>query len=337
MAPALDSWAMTKIIDVHNHFYPDEYLAMLDESVAEFSIGVDEEGRQVIMSEGSRIVTLTPQMTDLEARLEDMEETGVDHQVISLTAPNVSTTDPTLSVELAKTVNDAYARIQEDYSEFSALGSLPFVDVDAAVTEANRAINELGLHGFIVMTNVLGAPLNEARFRDLWEAIADLDAPIFLHPTTPAGVEVMGEYRLAPLVGFENELTMAVARLVFDGILERHDLTIHVSHLGGSLPYLVERLNNGYRAYPECREHIDQIPVEYLSQLYYDTVSFHLPALRCALETFGASQLLTGSDYPHVIGDLERAVTDIEALALTAAERRQIRGENAARIYDVQA
>lgn len=179
------------------------------------------------------------------------------------------------------------------------------------------------------------APFNANQFEPFYELVAELAVPIFIHPMTPAGVEVMREYLLAPLVGFENEITMAISRLIFDGVLDRYDLKIHLAHLGGTVPYLVERLNNGYRAYPECRQHIDHLPEHYLQDVYYDGVSFHPPALQCAIESFGTEQIVVGSDYPHVIGDIDRAVRDIDELHLKADERNQIRGENAARLYGI--
>jgi aminocarboxymuconate-semialdehyde decarboxylase len=326
---------MARVIDVHNHYYPDEYLQAVDEMEGPISVGEDEEGRNVLLSEGSRIVTLTPPMTDLEARLDDMAAAGVDHQIISLTAPNVTFLPDRKAAELARICNDAYAEIDDEYDEFSMLASIPLNDPDAALKEARRAIEDLGLHGFVIGSNIEGTTLNHGDFEPFYELVDELDVPLFIHPMTPAGNDVMNEYRLAPLVGFENEITMAITRLIFDGVLERHDIDVHLSHLGGTVPYLVERLNNGYRAYPECRERIDKPPGEYLEDVYYDTVSFHEPALRCAIESFGAEQLLLGSDYPHVIGDIGRAVSDIDELELTARERSRIKSGTVEELYGI--
>jgi aminocarboxymuconate-semialdehyde decarboxylase len=274
-------------------------------------------------------------MTDLETRLKDMQEAGVDHQIISISTPNVNVLPPEESVELARTCNDAYAEINDKYDKFTMLGSVPLVDPEGAIEESRRAVEDLGLNGLTVGSNIQGTPLNDASYVEFFDELESLEVPLFIHPMTPAGVEVMDEYRLAPLVGFENELTMAITRLIFSGILERYDIDIHLSHLGGTVPYLTARLDNGYEAYPECRENIDKPPSSYLSEVYYDTVSFHPPALRCAIESFGASQLLIGSDYPHVIGYLERAITDIDELQLTTEEREAIHSGSAAQIYDI--
>lgn len=326
---------MAEVIDVHNHFYPEQYIDAINKSDSDLTASEDEEGRRVLLSGGSRIVTLTPPMIDLETRIEHLEDSMVDRQVVSLSAPNVNFLSGEKSVELARICNDAYAEMNDDYDEIFPLASVPLRSPEDALQEAERAIEDLGLHGFIIGSNINGTPLNADRFERFYEVVAELDVPIFIHPMTPAGVEVMREYRLAPLVGFENEITMAITRLIFDGVLERYDLKIHLAHLGGTVPYLIERLNNGYRAYPECRQNIDQIPEHYLKEIYYDSVSFHPPALRCAIDSFGANQILVGSDYPHVIGDLERAVTDIEELRLTTTERNEIKSGNASRLYNI--
>ncbi|WP_323192103.1 amidohydrolase family protein [Halostella sp. PRR32] len=326
---------MVRAIDLHNHYYPENYLETLDASDSAYSIATDEAGRDVIVSDGSRVVTLTPPMTDLNVRLDDMADAGIDHQMLSVSIPNVDFLDGDAALELARTSNDAYARIQSDYDEFSGLACVPLRTPELAVEEARRAINDLGLKGINIGSNVNDTPLSHDRYRPFFEAVDELDVPLYIHPMPPANVDSMQEYRLAPLVGFENDLTMAITRLVFDGVLEEYDLDIHMSHLGGSVPFLFERLNNGYRAYPECRENIPEKPEQYLRDIYYDTVSFHQPALQCTIDSVGTDQLLLGSDYPHVIGDVHRAKTDIENLGLSDEDQRKIMHENATELYDL--
>lgn len=326
---------MVRAIDVHNHYYPENYLETLDASESSYSLSTDEADRDVIVSNGSRVVTLTPPMTDLEVRSQHMADAGIDHQLLSMSIPNIDFLEGQDALELAKVSNDAYARIQRENEEFSALASVPLRSPELAAAEARRAIEDLGLKGINVGSNVNGRPLSDDRYRTFFAALEDLDVPLYIHPMPPANVESMQEYRLAPLVGFENDLTLALARLIFDGVLEEYDFDIHVSHLGGTMPFLVERLNNGFQAYPECSEHIPKKPEYYLRQIYYDTVSFHQPALRCTMDSFGADQLLLGSDYPHVIGDIHRAKSDIEDLEISQANREKIAHRNATTLYDL--
>jgi aminocarboxymuconate-semialdehyde decarboxylase len=155
-----------------------------------------------------------------------------------------------------------------------------------------------------------------------------------IHPTSPVGVEAMTEFWLMPLTGFLFDTTLAAAKLVFTGIPERYPRIKWVlSHLGGTIPYLAERLDRGWRAFEECRVNIDRPPSEYLRRFYFDTVNFDPRALRFAADFGGVSQLLGGSDYPHAIGSIELMKESIASAAFSPPERKQILGENAAKVY----
>lgn len=162
------------------------------------------------------------------------------------------------------------------------------------------------MDGVVLGTNVNGKYLHDDDFLPIFSLIQKLDVPVFLHPMSPAQGKY--EYGLAPLAGFVFDTTMTVMNMVFSGLFEKiKGLKMIIPHLGGTIPYLVERFNSGYYAYPECRQNIPLPPVEYLKTLYYDVVSFHEPALQCAIDSFGTKQLVFGTDYPHVIGDIARA------------------------------
>jgi aminocarboxymuconate-semialdehyde decarboxylase len=157
---------------------------------------------------------------------------------------------------------------------------------------------------------------------------------LHIHPTSPVGVEAMTEYWLMPLVGFPFDTTLAAAKLVFGGIAERFPrITWVLSHLGGAIPYLAERLDRGYRAFRECRAHIDKPPSEYLKTWYYDTVNFDRRALALAVEFAGASQVLAGSDYPHLIGSIGGMLESIRGLPITEADKAAVLGGNARDVF----
>jgi aminocarboxymuconate-semialdehyde decarboxylase len=151
----------------------------------------------------------------------------------------------------------------------------------------------------------------------------------------PASAAPFREYVLGPLVGFPFDTTLAVARMCFDGMLrELPGIRWIVGHLGGAVPYLMERLDNGYRDFAECRAKLDQLPSVYLKRLYYDTVTFSPYALRMARDMLGADHLVMGSDYPHLLGSIDRAVSSIEALEIEEAEKRLIFGGTALTILN---
>ncbi len=136
-----------------------------------------------------------------------------------------------------------------------------------------------------------------------------------------------------PLVRFLFDTTLAAAKLVFSGLTERFPRMRWVlSHLGGAIPYLAERLDRGFHAFSECRANIQRPPSECLRQFYYDTVNFDPHALQLAVGFAGAGQILASSDYPHQIGSIEQRFAIIRALEVSEAERAAILGGNAARL-----
>jgi len=106
-------------------------------------------------------------------------------------------------------------------------------------------------------------------------------------------------------------------------------------HLGGAIPYLAERLDRGYYAFKECREHIRKPPSEYLKRFHYDTVNFDTRALRLAIDFAGADHLVAGSDYPHQIGSLKQMIESIAMLDISEEEKSGILCGNAARLLDL--
>jgi len=315
-------------IDIHNHFYPTRVLEQLkkDGPAVGLEVKEDEWGRQILVHLGNRIGTITAPMTDIKLRLEDMDRVGFDMQILSVSIPCVDILPIESSETMAKVINDETAKICADHpNRFMALASLPFLDPDRTIKELERSIDDLKFQGACIRSQVNGVRLDNELFHPFYERMAEYDLPIHLHPATLLDTETYRDYRLGPMIGFEMELCVAVVRLVMGGVLERFpNLKFIVSHLGGAIPYLAERIQNCYEAYPECQEHISAPAIDYLRQFYYDTVSFFEPALMCAYAFVGAERLILGSDYPHVIGDIREAITSVENLKIPQADKEMI-------------
>jgi aminocarboxymuconate-semialdehyde decarboxylase len=182
-------------------------------------------------------------------------------------------------------------------------------------------------------SNVNGVALSDKRYWPLYELADKLNAVFYIHPIHPVGVEAMTDYWLMPLVGFTFDTTLAAAKLVFSGVVEKFPgITWVLAHLGGAIPYLAERLDRGYHAFSECRENIGKLPSEYLKSFYYDTVNFDPNCLKLAIDFAGIDHILAGSDYPHQIGSLEKMVESLMALDISSEDIQAILGGNTQRL-----
>ncbi len=326
---------MGVIIDVHTHLYPDEYLKDLERTPEPYALSLDARGQTILTLHGARVVTMTREMTDVDERIAEMDARGVDLQILSVTVPNVYVGPQARRHDLARRANDGLAEaVRRHPRRLAALASLPLPDTEAAIREMERAARDLGMVGVVIGSNIAGRYLDDPTFYPLWERAQELEMPVLVHPMPPAVPDSTYAPGLVPLLGFVFDTSASVARMVLAGVCERLPrLTLVVGHLGGTLPYLAQRLDNGYRAYPELQERLPHPPSHYLRRLFYDTVSFSVPSLRCALESVGPGQIVMGTDYPHVIGDVTAALATVRALGLPEQTAAGILGGTAARIF----
>jgi aminocarboxymuconate-semialdehyde decarboxylase len=323
-----------KVIDVHNHYYPPEYLAALEAAGSVLQVTRDADGNPVIHYPGDYNV-LVPGHRDIAYRRTVLDEHGVDVQLITLTTPGTHVEPPGVAVRLAALVNDAMGRVRaERSSRFTALATLPLCDPGASASELGRAMRDLKLPGAMLFSNVNGIGLDDERFRPVYEVANDLDAVLMIHPTFPLGVEAMEQYWLMPLNGFLFDTTLAASKLVFSGTVKRYPrIRWILGHLGGTIPYLAERLDRGWRAFRECRVHIDEPPTTYLKRhFWYDTVNFATGPLMLAIDFAGADHILAGSDYPHKIGSIPLMLEAIRSLPISDEDQAGILGGNAQKL-----
>jgi aminocarboxymuconate-semialdehyde decarboxylase len=325
------------IIDIHNHYYPPEYIKALEQGPSAVRISYDAQGNPCLHYPGDYNVAV-PGHRDIDYREQVLKEKGIDTQVITLTTPGTHIEQPATALRLARLVNDCFARVVADKkARFVALATLPLCDPAASVTELRRAMQQLGFRGAMVFSNINGVALSDQRFWKLWEAANELGAVIHIHPTNPVGVEAMLDYWLMPLVGFLMDTTLAAASLVFSGVPERFPRIRWVlGHLGGAIPYLAERLDRGFEAFAECRKNISRPPSTYLKEFCLDTVNFDPRALELAVDFAGAERVLAGSDYPHQIGSIDKMLESLKAVRVSEEDRKKIMGGNVARLLGLE-
>jgi aminocarboxymuconate-semialdehyde decarboxylase len=283
---------------------------------------------------------VVPSHHDIERRLADIDAAGVDRQILSLTVPGVHFEQPRQGVALAQRTNDAFAEIVRAHpTRFGALATLPMQAPEDAALELERAVGELGLHGAMIFSNIGGAPLDAPLFWPVYEAADALGAPLLIHPTTPASLSGsnMEDLRLVPLLGFPFDVTIAAARIVLSGLLDRFPrLTLIVSQLGGALPMLAERIERGYHVYPELAGGLRHEPSEYFRRMYYDTVPYGAVGTPLTVTFAGPERVVLASDHPHTIGDLSRITTVVDAMPLSDAERDLILAGNLERLFRLE-
>ncbi|MEK6321894.1 MAG: amidohydrolase family protein [Acidobacteriota bacterium] len=323
-------------LDLHTHYYPDIFFQMLRDIPSEFSFAKDPTGRTIITHRGARFFGVTPPMSDPDKRLQDMDRVGIDVEVISLSTPNIFFAGESRQPEVARMLNDAYAELIARHPDrFKGFASIPMDAPDQALDELHRAIDQLKLNGVVLLSNIRGRALTSPIYRPFFEEADRMNLCIFLHPMLPANPEPYTEYVLGPLVGFPFDTTLAVARMCFDGMLrDLPNIRWIVGHLGGAIPYLMERLDSGYRDFAECRVKIDQPPSTYLKKLYYDTVTFSSFNLRMVRDLVGVDHMVMGSDYPHLLGSIERSVSSIQDLLIPEYEKQRIFSETALSILN---
>ena len=317
-------------IDIHSHIVERRYV---DALVADLALQAEKtsSGQTLFRRNGYTFLWERPDMFDIDGRLRKMDEQGVDMRVLSLSTPNVYEWKGARQVEMTRYMNDATAALVRRHPDrFAGLASLPLDDIPASLRELDR-VAELGLCGVAIGSNVAGVPLNDSRFEPVWARIDALRMPVFEHPMFPANT-MQEEFEMPLRIGFVFDTTAVAARLIYSGIFERYpNFPYILAHTGGALLMVLERLDNGYRLFPDCRKHINRLPSEYARHLYYDTCSFFGPALRMAHELVGADHLLWGSDDPFIGADSSH----IDKLAIPAADKAKILGANAARLLKI--
>ena len=322
-------------IDIHAHFYPDELIALWREEGPRCGGEVaDVEGKGVVLKAGPIATNpLGPRFSDLDARLQAMDEQGVAVHAMSLSLPMVYWADKALAQKLSECYNDAAATAHLRYPDrLVGLAMLPMHFPAAALAELARARTLPGMRGVYMATSIAGRELSDTTFFPVYEAIEAAGLPIFLHPNTVIAHERLTAHYLHNLLGNPFETAIAAAHLIFGGVLDRFPrLTFCLPHAGGAFPYLVGRLQRGFEKRPELVGR-KLGPLEYLRRFYYDTISYHGPALDYLKSLVGADRVMMGSDYCFPIA-LERPVETVTAHpGFTAEEQAMIVEGNARRL-----
>ena len=328
-------------IDAYAHISPIRYMERVEQILASPNVSpaVKEHGPWL---------RADPVLYDLDARRRALEPFEDYRQVLVLAAPPLEELgEPGVTRDLARLANDELAELVRDHDRFAGFcASLPLNDVDLSIEELDRAVTQLGARGFQLYSNINGLPLDEPRFRPLFERAAALDVAIWLHPTrSPAWpdypTETQSLHGIWWSIGWPYETSAAMCRLVYSGIMDAHPaLRIITHHAGAMIPYFSGRFREiQTEDQRPALERLLREPNDYFHAFYADTALFGAPhALRCALDFFGADHLLFGTDMPlggpHVV---EETISDVESLQLSAEDQRLVYEANATRVLGLAA
>lgn len=281
-----------------------------------------------------------------DLRLEQMDAAGIDFQIMSLFDPGVQDeTDVARAVDLARRANDDLAEsVRAKPDRLGGFATLATQDPDAAAAELRRAVSELGLVGGLINGHCQGRYLDDPAYCGLFECAQELDAPIYLHPTTPHPA-VMDAW-FAPYVGdglhlaswgFAAETGTHALRLIYSGLFDRFPrLQMILGHLGEMLPFAAYRVDRYYGLGGDLSAHgrrLERLPSEYLRTNFHVTTSgnFSPPAFACTLEVMGAERVMFSVDYP--MDDNKAGGEFLAAYPMDDAVRRQVGSENALRLF----
>lgn len=240
---------------------------------------------------------------------------------------------------VARTANEAItAAVEAHPDRFVGMGTLPMQEPESAIAELEWVMTEARMKGVQLGSNVGGVYLGDARFRPVWEAIADLDAAVFIHPLNLLGSDRLGDYFLANLIGNPVESARSIADVIFSGLLDDFpSLRICFAHGGGAASILLGRWDHGYEKRPVARGRLTRPPGDFFRMLYFDHIAHSERALRYLLDIVGADHVVIGTDFPFDMGPSDPVGSVESAATLTADEKVQITSITARRFLGLNA
>lgn len=277
-----------------------------------------------------------PLMEGTEQRLRDMDRMGIDVQVVSPVPPQFNyQADAGLCAEASQIINDTLAQKAASSDRLIALGTVPLQDCSRAVAELDRCMTVLGMPGIEIGANAGADEISAQRLEPFWARAEELGATILLHPTSFASDRLSPHY-MTNVIGNPLETTVALANLIFDGVLDRYPtLKIIASHGGAYTAAYTARMDHAWGARADCRGQIPKPPSSYVAKLYLDTIVFAPDQLDHLHRKFGADRLLIGTDYAFDMGEYDPIEHVLQTPGIDAEAVAKICGGNAVQLFNL--
>lgn len=282
--------------------------------------------------------SISESLTNPAARIEHMDRMGVDVQGLATFVSEYFYWAPAAAAaESARIQNDNLASAAAaNPDRFVAMGAtVPLQDIDLAIAELDRVVDDLGFKGLQIGGTVDGHNLDEPRFRPFWSAVEAKGVPVILHPSGfPEGLR-FGDYFLTNCIGNPLETMVAATRMIFSGLFEEHPgIKLVLLHGGGYLPFYSSRADHTWEVRPETRVKIpDQPPSVYMKRLFYDTMVFQPLYLRHLIEVVGVDRVMLGTDFPFDMAETDPVGLIDATEGIDDDDRVAISGGNATRVF----
>ena len=306
-------------IDVHAHAMPMPLLRTLETrglaDLSAVSTDVVRLDPQVSGVGPGTPLPLAPSQYDVAARLSEMDAMGVSHHGVSLPPFLFCSTadDEKLVQAVVSEGNDELAAyVSAEPARLRALGHVP-LGWPGAADEARRCLDDLGMAGLAIGSSGGGRELDDPVNEEFWALVHERETFVFLHPSGVPDARRQRDFYLPQLLGYPMETALAVARLVFGGVMERFEPTLCLAHGGGCLPAVRGRLDLGWER-KEVARTTSVPPSQLADRLFYDTAVFSTRLLHRLVEDVGVDHVLLGTDHPFELGDRDpvRTVRDLE-------------------------
>lgn len=323
-------------IDVHAHVIPGafpKYLGHVEPSGWP-SMAPAHECHRHVMIDGKNYRTVSDKCWTTSRRLADFADMGLSLQAISPMPELLSYwMKPADGAQLVRFLNEQIATmVHESGGQLVGMGAVPLQDVALAIDELRYMKTSLGLQGVEIGSNINGVVMGDPKFDPFFEACVALDMPVFVHALRPSGMDrLLGPAPLQQVLAYPTDVGLAAASVLTGNLMVRYPtLRLAFSHGGGTLAMLLPRLQQAMSVFPALKDSVQRSPTEQARALYYDTLVFDTPTLQHLVRTFGASQLMIGTDYPFNFHD-QRPVARIADAGFDAAVVDQLTHVNARR------
>jgi aminocarboxymuconate-semialdehyde decarboxylase len=328
-----------KAIDVHAHIFDEP---MMD-GIRRIAPALDCKLTDVDSKQGRLHIGHIQQWPhprgawDMSVRLKDMDDNGVDVQVLSQTPQTfLYDQDAAMVAETSRMMNERLADcVKKNPQRFMAIAAVPLQDAKKAADELKHAMTKLGLKGMQIGTNVKQKNLDDPALEPLWATAEELGAFILMHPQFVVPTDRFKDYYFRNFIGNPLETTIGAASLVFGGVMERHPrLKICLSHAGGYVPFQIGRFRHGWNEREESRKHLKVSPEASFRRFYFDTLAHYDGALQYVINNYTPDHVLMGSDYPFDMGAFDCPAI-VRRQPISAMDKAAILHRNAEHLLNI--